>query len=410
MIAGGLGPRDAVPLSKAVVFLGAVASLMVNLGAKDPWGLQSSRRVIDLTVCRLVVPAALCGTLFGVMLNFHTQDTAIVLLLSALLVAMTCMVLRAAWGQYQEEQEAAESSASGLLSAPGEADAAAGAGVARNPQDDEDADAADGLCEDQPRGGAQAEEGAQLQRSGARDLDEADASSDAAPSRVDLVLVAFLTLIIVLSGTLRVHMQQCRAEKLLAADGVAAAGGACANPVAAMLLWGRMEGWMADAAASEGLQRAALALPIGACLVASAHYAGLASKSPEWTMWRVLAYQAAGVVPGILAGLAGIGGGLILSPFFLLTGMDAAVAVGTSSTCVLFTSSATTMQYLLTDRIVLSLSLVYGAVTFAASHSVLVHRLQSAGARRSCISAVVAVGVALSAVLSLAKLKWQLGA
>merc|ERR1740121_152375 len=136
MIAGGLGPRDAVPLSKAIVFFGAVSSLMVNLGAKDPWGLQSSRRVIDLNACRLVVPAALCGTFLGVLLNFHPQDTAIVLLLAALLVAMTCMVVRAAWGQYLEE-EAAEGPASGLLSALGEPDAAAGGVAARNPQEDD---------------------------------------------------------------------------------------------------------------------------------------------------------------------------------------------------------------------------------------------------------------------------------
>jgi len=402
-----------VPVSKAIVFFGAVSSLLVNLGAKDPWGLQSSRRVIDLNACRLVVPAALCGTFLGVLLNFHTQDAAIVLLLSALLVAMTCMVVRAAWGQYAEEQEAAQGQAGALLSGvPGGLGTSA---VARNPQDDDGVAGALVPCEDPPRTGAEveAEEGAQLQRSGARDLDEeAEARASTAPSREDLVVAALLTLVVVLGGALRVHMQQCRSAKLLAPDGAAAVGGACAHPVATVLLWGRLEGWMADAAVSDTAQRAAIALPVSACFAASARCAGLAGRSAEWTAWRMLAYQAVALATGVLAGLAGIGGGLVLSPFFLLAGMDAAVAVGTSSTCVLFTSMSTTMQYLLTDRIVLSLSLVYGVVTFAASHSgtVLVHQLQGAGTRRSYISAVVAMGVALSAALSLAKLKWQFDA
>ncbi|CAK0801664.1 unnamed protein product, partial [Prorocentrum cordatum] len=81
------------------------------------------------------------GTFLGVLLNFHTQDAAIVLLLSALLVAMTCMVVRAAWGQYAEEQEAGA-----LLSGvPGGLGTSA---VARNPQDDDGVAGALVPCED----------------------------------------------------------------------------------------------------------------------------------------------------------------------------------------------------------------------------------------------------------------------
>ncbi|CAK0801663.1 unnamed protein product, partial [Prorocentrum cordatum] len=86
------------------------------------------------------------GTFLGVLLNFHTQDAAIVLLLSALLVAMTCMVVRAAWGQYAEEQEAAQGQAGALLSGvPGGLGTSA---VARNPQDDDGVAGALVPCED----------------------------------------------------------------------------------------------------------------------------------------------------------------------------------------------------------------------------------------------------------------------
>ena len=40
MVAGGLRVRDAVPLSKSVVFIGSIASLILNL-----------RRLVDTNVC-----------------------------------------------------------------------------------------------------------------------------------------------------------------------------------------------------------------------------------------------------------------------------------------------------------------------------------------------------------------------
>merc|ERR1719203_2359169 len=67
--------------------------------------------------------------------------------------------------------------------------------------------------------------------------------------------------------------------------------------------------------------------------------------NPEWNLRRAMDYQALAVLVGIIAGLVGVGGGLILSPAFLLSGMDPSIAVGTSSTCVLFTAASTSLQY-----------------------------------------------------------------
>merc|ERR1719183_2666770 len=97
-----------------------------------------------------------------------------------------------------------------------------------------------------------------------------------------------------------------------------------------------------------------------------------------WNMREVALYQFMGVSTGCLAGLVGIGGGLIFSPFFLVLGIEPSVAVATSSTCVIFTSSSTTMQYLFTDRIMMCLTFLYGAVCVLASYlgTSLVHHLQ----------------------------------
>merc|ERR1719272_1741119 len=126
-----------------------------------------------------------------------------------------------------------------------------------------------------------------------------------------------------------------------------------------------------------------------------------------WTSREVALYQGMGVTTGCLAGLVGIGGGLIFSPFFLVLGVEPHVAVATSSTCVIFTSSSTTMQYLLTDRIITSLAAIYGIVNLLASWAgtSFVHFLQdNFNTRKSYITMIVALGVFLSAVLSIVKL------
>merc|ERR1719162_2153842 len=109
------------------------------------------------------------------------------------------------------------------------------------------------------------------------------------------------------------------------------------------------------------------------------------------------------VVTGCLAGLVGIGGGLVFSPFFLVLGLDPLVAVGTSSTCVLFTSTSTTMQYALSGRIGFSLALIYGLVCLVASAqgSWLVLRVKEwYPARKSYISFIVVATVVTSVVLA----------
>merc|ERR1719321_2321653 len=63
---GNLPPHDAVPLSKAVVFLGSIVSLALNVG-RNRGG--SSKPLVDWLLLQMVVPMALLGTLVGVMIN-----------------------------------------------------------------------------------------------------------------------------------------------------------------------------------------------------------------------------------------------------------------------------------------------------------------------------------------------------
>merc|ERR1719197_1911454 len=168
---------------------------------------------------------------------------------------------------------------------------------------------------------------------------------------------------------------------------------------------GHMQSWMSDATMASVLQQLVGGIPMWLCVAITIHFGFVANREVGWQPRSVVLYQVVSVATGLLAGLVGVGGGLILSPFFLLTGMEPAVAVGTSATCVLFTSSSTTMQYIFTDRIIMSLAVVYGVVCCLASFmgTWLVHYIQERWSRKSYITTIVAVSVAISAMLSIVK-------
>ena len=70
---------------------------------------------------------------------------------------------------------------------------------------------------------------------------------------------------------------------------------------------------------------------------------------------------------GIASGLFGIGGGLIFSPFLLYQGVAPTKATVTSATCVIFTASSTTMQYLFMGRVLVDYAVIFGIVSTFAS-------------------------------------------
>jgi len=120
-----------------------------------------------------------------------------------------------------------------------------------------------------------------------------------------------------------------------------------------------------------------------------------------------MTYATMALVTGILAGLVGIGGGLIFSPFMIAMGVNPHVAVATSTFCVIFTSTSTTLQYLLLGRIFVPLAFVYGICNQISSYggTILIHWIQdNYPTKRSYPTAIVLVAVLISTVLTLAKL------
>lgn len=355
MVAGGLSPRDAVPLSKAIVFFGSIASLVVNLKKQQQVPANS---VIDLSACKMVVPAALGGTFFGVLMNWHAHDMVVLMALAIMLAVMAALVLREACRQHQEESMGTRISCGSLHGG-----------------DDGDHTADPELA---PLVAKQKEK----------------AAPEEATTQ-DMVVSGSLLLAVITCGVLRFHMLWCDVSHSGLPPDMCALG-----------TWVGL--LMMDPSRARSLHCAVIAIPIVFCTSVAAYYTRqVLSQGRGWNLKRCLLFQSTSAVTGVLAGLVGIGGGLVFSPFFLLMGMDPAVAVGTSTTCVLFTSSSTTMQYLFANRIVVSLAIVYGLVTLASSAcgTVLVHHIRDRFPhRKSYISMLVAFTVVLSIALVFVKI------
>jgi len=369
MIFGGLSPHDAVPLSKAIVFLGSLSALVLNLqrtfiSENSP----NPKTVIDLSICRLVVPASLAGTLFGVLLNRSIPDVALVGLLAVLLIGTACMVINTATRQYFEEQK---------LDFIPELDDELAVETSERPL---------------PQ--------------------KVDTRGQAFYIRRDALLGVIMLLVVVASGVVRYHAHACISE-IQKLHGVGYTRHvACHHPALFFLIGEPLQAWMSSARSARWVMRLTLIVPLAFCLAVLVDNSRTCIKKEQWTTSSVVKFGSMGVFTGCLAGLVGIGGGLIFSPFLLLMGVEPMVAVATSSTCVIFTSSSTTLQYLFTDRIILSLTFLYGLLNLIASYfgTMFVHLLQEHFAtRRSFITGIVALGVLISAVMSCLKLAQGLG-
>lgn len=121
-----------------------------------------------------------------------------------------------------------------------------------------------------------------------------------------------------------------------------------------------------------------------------------------------LCFPMMSIVAGVFSGVFGIGGGLIFSPFMLYLGVHPATAVATSSTCVIFTSTSTTLQYMMQHRIIIPYGIFYGCISFGAAQlgNNLVATLRQKGGPLADAALIFIVGLAVSvsAVMVLIKL------
>lgn len=362
MFFGDMAPHDAVPMSKAVVFAGTVVSSGMNVRKRAPDGSP----LIDFDIVAAVVPLALAGTLAGVWLNSRVAPEFIVLVLIG-----TFIVMIATTSQKLTEQILEEASWTSADERPQIA-----GGVAA-------------LLNEDP-----------AVRHARREKERETLLKKERRNMTLVWTLAALLASVILGGVLHKHMLDCHLA--LEAGTQVTCESALLN-----LLFGTPHHFLGGI---HGMGMAAFPLVAsGVCCVICflITYMGFATRTYQEVTFESLRYSCVAFLTGVLAGLVGIGGGLIFSPFMVWSGVNPHVAVATSTFCVIFTSTSTTLQYALMGRIFFPLAVVYGVCNQFSSYfgTVYIHHVQDKyPLRKSYPTGIVLVAVMVSAALTLLKL------
>jgi len=290
---------DAVPLSKAVVFFGSISSLVLNM-RKNFVSSSSTRTLIDYNLCRLVVPSALLGTYAGVFLNWLLPGWIIVLLLTLILCIMTATVALAAMRQHAEEHNI-----SSHVPASSEI-AAAKAGDAQAQPEMQTPPAETALVA--PGGSASGT----LDSGNACELPPVCSKLRSRLTSQDVLLAFGTEFIVICCSVLHFHAESCR--RALGTEGEEAA---CNHPVIGFLGRGTMRNWMENHTSASVMHNLTMLIPATVCTLVLWGYTLVLVKNEGWHVGEAMCYHGMAIVTGALAGLVGIGGGLIFAPFFL---------------------------------------------------------------------------------------------
>jgi uncharacterized membrane protein YfcA len=90
-------------------------------------------------------------------------------------------------------------------------------------------------------------------------------------------------------------------------------------------------------------------------------------KDVRWSNDILLLYAKFSFFAGIVAGLIGIGGGMVLGPFMLAIGIDPRVSSATTATMIVLTSSAVAVIYVTTGLIPISYFICFFSVCFVGA-------------------------------------------
>ena len=120
----------------------------------------------------------------------------------------------------------------------------------------------------------------------------------------------------------------------------------------------------------------------------------------KWSMGIVVRYPFYGFFGGVMAGLLGIGGGLILGPLLLDLGLHPMVSTATSNFLVLFTSSSTSVQFILHGMMNFKYGFVCTICSTVGSYigTVAIQRLVESTGRASMLIFTLAIVLAASTV------------
>ncbi|TMW60522.1 hypothetical protein Poli38472_000564 [Pythium oligandrum] len=379
----GLTSHDAIPLSKATIFGSAIASFILNVRKRHP--LARDRPLIDYETVLLMEPMTLAGTIIGVNMNAVFPEWLITICIVWLLTKTAQRTLVKGKKIWAEETAADNKILSDIVAywklLPYESKFKQFQAVARayikwksykrsdklvmklepsNPQDDDRMSLAStvlSINDTDEDDGSDANEEETLMNAGVK---KTDLLTDHMPSLEELkeyrrrvpfvdVFVLFLTWIGLVLFSL------------------AKGGHGTASIVG--IQCGSVSYWSLVAMSFPFF---AIVTLYYAVKIARVHRFLQASGyeylkgDMVWTKSATFKYPALCTAAGLAAGLLGIGGGMVKGPLLLEMGLLPQVSSATSSSMILFTSSATTIQFIILGTLSVEHALWHGMVGFFA--------------------------------------------
>eukprot|EP00163_Fabomonas_tropica_P003099 TRINITY_DN1257_c1_g3_i3.p1 TRINITY_DN1257_c1_g3~~TRINITY_DN1257_c1_g3_i3.p1 ORF type:complete len:558 (-),score=101.50 TRINITY_DN1257_c1_g3_i3:80-1720(-) len=357
----GFSPKEAIPLSKAMIFGGAVSNLIFNARRRHP---LADRPVIDYDLALMMEPLTLGGTIIGVFFNVIMPNWVIVIALITLLTGVTYRTSQKAIATYKSEIIRPS-----LLAELGEWEQASD--------------------EDDFVGG---EEGYYTNDSGSDGLGNGSNRREHTPllvSRAEMGSGGTELERIVADNTRKNETGESLAtilerERFTPWTKIALLVFSWIGILTISILKGGH-----GAPSIIGIQGCSfwywlivsLALPFLLSITLCAGYwlrynhevksslgYNFIDGDVRWTRRNSILYPALCSIAGVMAGLLGIGGGMIKGPLMLEVGVRPQVVSATAAFMILFTSSATTIQFLVLGLMPLDYAAWYAVIGFVASY------------------------------------------
>jgi len=375
--------KIAIPLSSVTVLGGAISNNILNARKHHPE--FEARSLIDWDLILQIVPPAMAGALIGASLNDFLPEVALVVLLLALLSFTAYKTLQKACKLYkketimifsEEQKRKRVEEYESILEKGKEVDSKASYGTIESTESSRDSEGSGKVSETPEIITSESEKNGYIQESSFdEDLDFGNHSIWSA------FKLAVLFLVVTVSN-------------LMEKDSIFGPSYHC--DVTCTWIW----------------QGAILSVTLMFCYMMRRdllYRLNMKIPIPSDILWdetTTIIYPAFSIVAGLVAGLFGIGGGIVYGPLMLALGVHPEIASATSACMILFTSSTATVSYIVLGSLVYDYGLLYlilGLVSTLIGQTLmayLVEHFQRSSYVAFCIGIVVAISAVCMSVES----------
>ncbi|GKY96259.1 hypothetical protein MPSEU_000585600 [Mayamaea pseudoterrestris] len=370
--------KHAIPLTAMTVLGGALANNFANLSKRHP--IQPNRSLIDWDVILMLEPTTIAGAILGALLHVYLPALLIVVLLLVLLLLTAHLTLTKAMKLYRKETEAQllgattrscdDEETQRLVASVPQASAALSQAVVSY-----GAAAATSTIDDDPS----TRRDSKIMRFVAQEnyLDALKLTA----------LFIIVTAINLFKGGLHNNKTSSHASAV-----------SPASPVVSLPICGTTCFWISNVAIL--LVVTLFVVWTRRELLQRIKQGGPAISDIAWDEYNSVRYPVYAIVAGIVAGLFGIGGGIVKGPLMLALGVHPQVASATSACMIFFTSCTAAFSFMIFGLLTLDYAIAFlliGFVSTCVGQSVL-SLLMRRHQRHSYIAFSIGIVIALSAV------------